>query len=105
MAEMITVEVAFALPDHQVILETEVTDGSTVEEVIRASGILEQFPEIDLSANKVGIFGKIGKLSNPVRSRDRVEIYRPLIADPKEVRKKRAAEGKKMKRGGGDAET
>jgi putative ubiquitin-RnfH superfamily antitoxin RatB of RatAB toxin-antitoxin module len=53
----------------------------------------------------VGIFGKIGKLSNPVRSRDRVEIYRPLIADPKEVRKKRAAEGKKMKRGGGDADT
>ena len=105
MAEMITVEVAFALPDQQVILETEVADGSTVEEVIRASGILEQFPEIDLSANKVGVFGKISKLSNTVRSRDRVEIYRPLIADPKEVRKKRAAEGKKMKRGGGDAET
>lgn len=105
MAEMITVEVAFALPDHQIILETDVADGSTVEEVIRASGILEQFPQIDLSANKVGIFGKISKLSNPVRSRDRVEIYRPLIADPKEVRKKRAAEGKKMKRGGGDAET
>ena len=104
MPDSIMVEVAYALPDQQVILETELPEGSTVEEAINASGILEQFPQIDLTKNKVGIFGKISKLNNPVRARDRVEIYRPLIADPKEVRKKRAAEGKKMKRGGGDAE-
>lgn len=105
MAEKITVEVAFALPDQQTILEVEVDEGSTVEEVINESGILTHFPQIDLSENKVGIFGKITKLTNPVRAQDRIEIYRPLIADPKEVRKKRAAEGKKMKRGGGDVES
>ena len=105
MAEQITVEVAFALPDQQVILEVEVDEGSTVEQAINASGILDHFPQIDLATNKVGIFGKISKLTNPVRARDRIEIYRPLIADPKEVRKKRAAEGKKMKRGGGDVES
>mgnify|MGYP001823067524 CR=1 FL=1 len=102
--DKIAVEVAYALPDQQLILEVEVDEGSTVEQAINESGILDHFPQIDLSASKVGIFGKITKLANPVRARDRVEIYRPLIADPKEVRKKRAAEGKKMKRGGGDAE-
>ena len=99
---MIPVEVAFALPEEQVILDVEVPDGSTVEQVIQESGILEHYPQIELGKNKVGIFGKLAKLDSLVRPRDRVEIYRPLIADPKEVRKKRAAEGKKMKRGGGD---
>jgi putative ubiquitin-RnfH superfamily antitoxin RatB of RatAB toxin-antitoxin module len=99
---MIPVEVAFALPEEQVILDVEVPDGSTVEQAIKESGILEHYPQIELGKNKVGIFGKLAKLDSPVHPRDRVEIYRPLIADPKEVRKKRAAEGKKMKRGGGD---
>jgi putative ubiquitin-RnfH superfamily antitoxin RatB of RatAB toxin-antitoxin module len=101
---MIPVEVAFALPDEQIILDVELPEGSTVEQAINESGILEHFPQIDLSQNKVGIFGKLAKLDSELRPRDRVEIYRQLIADPKEVRKQRAAEGKKMKRGGGDLE-
>jgi hypothetical protein len=63
---------------------------------------LAKFPEIDLAVNKVGVFGKLTKLDTELRHLDRVEIYRPLIADPKEVRRQRAAEGKVMKKGGGD---
>ena len=65
---------------------------------------MRKYAEIDLKKNKVGVFGKLTKLDAPLRDRDRVEIYRPLIADPKEVRKKRADEGKAMKKGGGDLE-
>jgi hypothetical protein len=65
--------------------------------------VLDAFPEIDLAQNKVGIFSKLVKLDEKVRDRDRVEIYRPLIADPKEVRRKRAEAGKVTKKGGGDA--
>lgn len=99
--EKIPVEVAYALPDRQLILPVEVDDGTTLEGAIRMSGILEQFPAIDLSANKVGIFGKLARLTDTVRAGDRVEIYRPLIADPKKVRKERAAQGKAMKKGAG----
>lgn len=98
----IKVEVAFALPDNQLILEVEVPAEATVEEIIKLSGIMEKFPEIDLAVNKVGVFGKLTKLANTLRKGDRIEIYRKLIADPKEVRRKRAEEGKKMKKGGGD---
>ncbi|MFO7592819.1 MAG: RnfH family protein [Pseudomonadota bacterium] len=100
----IQVEVAYALPHTQVIIPVEVEEGASLRNAIERSGILEQFPEIDLDKAKVGIFGKLSKLDNPLRARDRVEIYRPLIADPKEVRRQRAAEGKKMKKGGGDSE-
>ena len=100
-AEKIHVEVAYALPDKQVILALAVEPGATLEQVIRASGILEQFPEINLAHNKVGVFGKLGKLTDTLHPGDRVEIYRPLIADPKVVRKQRAAQGKVMKKGAG----
>ena len=63
--------------------------------------MLEKYPEIDLAANKLGIFGKLAKADTVLRDRDRIEIYRPLIADPKEVRRRRAEEGKVMKKGGG----
>jgi len=96
------VEVAYALPQEQVILPLEVEPGSTLEQAVQRSGILEQFPEIDLASSKVGIFGKISKPDTVLRDKDRVEIYRPLIADPKQVRKQRAAEGKRMRKGGGD---
>jgi putative ubiquitin-RnfH superfamily antitoxin RatB of RatAB toxin-antitoxin module len=89
---LIQVEVAYALPDHQVIIPLDVPLGSTVEDAVRASGILDTFSEIDLSQNKVGVFGKLTKLDAELRAKDRVEIYRPLIADPKEARKRRAAE-------------
>ncbi|WP_019898810.1 RnfH family protein [Methylotenera mobilis] len=98
----VTVEVAYALADEQLIIPIKVEDGTTAEEAIIASGIMTKFPEIDLSINKVGIFGKLTKLDTKLRHLDRVEIYRTLIADPKEVRKQRAADGKIMKKGGGD---
>ena len=96
------VEVAYATPELQVILSVEAEEGMTVRQVIERSGVLEQFPEIDLEKGKVGIFSKLSKLDATVRAKDRIEIYRPLIADPKAVRKQRAAEGKKMSKGGGE---
>jgi len=98
----ITVEVAYALPHEQLIIPILMQAGSTAENAIYASGITKKFPEIDLTVNKIGIFGKAARLDTVLRHLDRVEIYRPLIADPKEVRKQRAADGKIMKKGGGD---
>ena len=104
MPNQIHVEVAYALPDTQLILPVGVAPETTAEQAIIASGILQKFPDIDLASNKIGIFGKLVKLDTVLREKDRVEIYRPLIADPKEVRRQRAAEGKVMKKGGGDLE-
>ena len=87
----IQVEVAYAKPDTQVIIPLQVKPGTQLIEAIRLSGILEQFPEIDLDKNKVGIFSKVSKPDTVLREKDRVEIYRPLIADPKESRRKRAS--------------
>lgn len=101
-SKTVQVEVAYALPDEQVIIPVEVEEGASLRSAIERSGLLERFPEIDLDKAKLGIFGKLSKADAPLRAKDRVEIYRPLIADPKEVRKKRAAEGKKMKKGGGE---
>jgi putative ubiquitin-RnfH superfamily antitoxin RatB of RatAB toxin-antitoxin module len=101
-AEHISVEVAYAKPEEQLILKLDVLPGTTLQQAIEQSGILERFPEIDLSQLKAGVFGKLKKLDQTLREGDRVEIYRPLIADPKEVRKQRAAAGKRMKKGGGD---
>lgn len=103
MAETIHVEVVYALPRRQEVVGLELTAGSTVQQAIEASGLLPKYPEIELGKNKLGIFAKLTKADTVLRDRDRVEIYRPLIADPKEVRKQRAAEGKAMKKGGGDA--
>ncbi|MBK8509372.1 MAG: RnfH family protein [Candidatus Competibacter sp.] len=100
----IRVEVAYARPDEQVIVSIDVPEGATLEQAIIQSRIVEQFPEIQPHSAKVGIFGKLAKLSATARPGDRVEIYRPLLADPKEIRKKRAAEGKRMGKGGGDLE-
>jgi hypothetical protein len=102
-AKYFAIEVAYAIPAEQVILSLEVNDAATIEEAIHQSGILERFPEIDLSQNKVGVFGKLSKLNSTLRPGDRIEIYRPLIADPKAVRRERAAQGKVMKKGAGAA--
>jgi len=104
MAETITIEVCYALKERQEVATVRLPAGSTAQQAIEASGMLEKFPEIDLAKNKIGVFAKLSKPDTPLRDRDRVEIYRPLIADPKEVRKQRAAEGKVMKKGAGDAE-
>jgi putative ubiquitin-RnfH superfamily antitoxin RatB of RatAB toxin-antitoxin module len=98
--ERIPVEVAYGRADEQVILDIKVPIGTTVEQAIHLSGILDNFPEINLEENKVGVFGKLVGLQDALRPRDRVEIYRPLIADPKEIRRRRAAQGKPMKKGG-----
>ncbi|MCM2290048.1 MAG: RnfH family protein, partial [Sulfuritalea sp.] len=100
MAETIRVEVVYALPERQEIASLNLPAGSTAGQAIEASGLLAKFPEIDLARNKLGIYAKLAKPDTALRDRDRVEIYRPLIADPKEVRKQRAAEGKAMKKGG-----
>ncbi|EGR4180770.1 RnfH family protein [Vibrio cholerae] len=93
-SEMIHVEVVYALPHEQRVLKLVVEQSATVEEIIRTSGILQMYPEIDLTVNKVGIFSRNVKLVARVRDKDRIEIYRPLLADPKEIRRKRAEQAK-----------
>ncbi|QJD28625.1 RnfH family protein [Methylococcus geothermalis] len=85
------VGICYADSDRQLWLRMEVPDESTVEQAIHRSGILERFPEIDLGVQKVGIFGKLVKLDTPVKEGDRIEIYRPITADPKTVRRRKIA--------------
>ncbi len=100
--KMIAVEVAYALPERQMIIPLKVEEGATVEQAILQSGILGKFPGLELTPEtKVGIFSRPTRQDRVLCDGERVEIYRPLTADPKEVRKRRAAEGKKMKKGGG----
>ena len=94
--EFIRIEVAYATPEEQSILSLEVPSGTTADEAVRLSGIEEQFPEIDLGRNRLGIFGKLVKAGEVLAAGDRVEIYRPLTADPKVVRRELAALGKTM---------
>ena len=95
--DMISVEVAYALPDKQAIIPVEVPAGTTALEAARLSGVTEKFEGVDLENAKLGIFGKVVSPSQALNVGDRVEIYRPLIADPKEVRKARAARAKEMR--------
>lgn len=92
-----TVEVAYALPERQVILELQVPEGTSVLEAAQASGVTGKFEGIDLDNAKFGIFGKVVSPKQVLREGERVEIYRPLIADPKEVRKARAARAKERR--------
>ncbi|MFN6961101.1 MAG: RnfH family protein, partial [Rhodocyclaceae bacterium] len=89
MAETIRVEVAYALPTKQEVIPLILPAGATLQQALEASGLLAKYPEIDLARGKFGIYSKLAKLDTVLRDRDRVEIYRPLIADPKEVRKQR----------------
>jgi len=98
----IQVEVAYGRQDVQALVALKAPVGLTVAEAIERAGVLKQFPEIDLRVNKVGIYGKLAKLDQPLANGDRVEIYRPLIADPVVQRKKRAAAGKVMRKGAGE---
>ena len=102
--ENIRVEVTYALPQRQEVVPLTLPPGTTLQQAVEASGLLVQYPEIDVAKGKFGIYSKLAKPDTVLRDRDRVEIYRPLIADPKEVRKQRAAEGKVMKKGGAVAE-
>lgn len=91
---LIQVEVVYALPYKQVVLSLQVAADCDVQQVIDQSGILQQFPEIDLDTNMVGVFGRQVKLDSQLRAGDRVEIYRPLLADPKDIRRRRAEQAK-----------
>lgn len=90
----VRVEVAYATPERQVLLKVAVPEGCTLGEAIERSGILDEVPGIEVDPGRVGIFGRKMALDTALREGDRVEIYRPLIADPKESRRRRAAAGK-----------
>jgi uncharacterized protein len=83
------VGVCYAEAERQLWLRLEVPVGSTVEEAIALSGVLKQYPHIDLGSQKVGIFGKLAKLDTPVKEGDRVEIYRQITCDPAQVKRRR----------------
>lgn len=95
--QTILVEVAYALPEKQALLPLDVAVGTTALEAALQSGITAKFDDIDLENAKLGIFGKVVSPGQVLQEGDRVEIYRPLIADPKEVRKARAARVKERK--------
>ena len=90
MSGKIAVEVAYALPQKQYLQRVTLDEGATIEQAIQASGLLTLRDDIDLTKNKVGIYSRPVKLDDVVHDGDRVEIYRPLIADPKELRRQRA---------------
>jgi putative ubiquitin-RnfH superfamily antitoxin RatB of RatAB toxin-antitoxin module len=94
---MINVEVAYALDNKQALLELQVIEVTTALQAAQQSGITGKFEGIDLENSKLGIFSKVVAPSQVLRDGDRVEIYRPLIADPKEVRKARAARAKERR--------
>ena len=86
------VEVAYAKPDIQSLVTIELPEGATVEAAIHASGILKQFPEVKLSQISAGIFGRICQVSDKLTPGDRVEIYRPLVADPRTARRQKTSQ-------------
>lgn len=87
---MINIEIAYAYPEKYFLKKLKVEQGTNVQTAILQSGVLQQYAEIDLRENKVGIFSRPAKLTDSLNDGDRIEIYRPLLADPKEIRRKRA---------------
>lgn len=102
MDDPLSVEVVYALSSRQDVVALKLPNGATVRDAVERSGLLEKYAEIDLARNKLGIFAKLTKPDAVLRDRDRVEIYRPLIADPKTVRRQRVADGKAMKKNAGE---
>lgn len=94
MSEQLTIEVVYALPQQQTVIELRVAPETCVLDAIEQSGIVQKHPEIDLAVNKFGIYSRPVKGRDPLQDGDRIEIYRPLIADPREMRKKRAEKAK-----------
>ncbi len=90
--ETISVELVYIKPDCQTVLILDLEQGSTIKQAINNSGLLQRFPEINLSVNKVGVFSKIKPLDYVLNNDDRIEIYRPLLVDPKEARRRRVKE-------------
>lgn len=98
MEDIIHVEVAYARPERQLVIAVEVPRGTTAIEAVRLSGIEQEFPEIAPGSQRLGVFGKLCKNDRPLNPGDRVEIYRPLVVDPREARRELAAAGKSMGR-------
>jgi putative ubiquitin-RnfH superfamily antitoxin RatB of RatAB toxin-antitoxin module len=92
---MLSIEVCYALPDRQTLIPVELPDGATVRDAIGASGILARYPEIDLAHAKTGVYGKLAPLDAALADHDRVEIYRPLIVDPKVARQRRVEKSRR----------
>lgn len=92
VANMIDIEVAYALPRQQFLIQERVVEGTTIAEALLQSEIHQLVPHIEIVDGKVGIFGKVAKMSQVLREGDRIEIYRPLVNDPKEARRRRATE-------------
>lgn len=103
MDDKTLIEVAYATPAKQIILECKIDQGTSARDAVRLSGIEQHFPEIDPENCDLGVFGKAIAADYQLQDGDRIEIYRPLIADPKEIRRQRAAQGLQMKKGGGAA--
>lgn len=99
MADSLHVEVAYTRPDKAFCIPVTLSPGATVLDAIRQSGLLQQCPEIDLEQNRVGVFGRLCDPGEPLRSGDRVEVYRPLQVDPKEARRRRV-EKRRQREGG-----
>lgn len=97
MSEQINIQVCYALPERQEIIRLKVAGGAVLKDAVEQSGLLEKYPEISLEQGKFGVFGKLSKTDTVLREGDRIEIYRPLIADPKESRRKRSEEVKAEK--------
>jgi len=87
--KQLRIEVAYALREEQVLVSLEMEEGTTVLQAIERSRILARFPDVEIARERVGVFGKVVTLDTPLRDGDRVEIYRPLEADPKEARRRR----------------
>nr|WP_314741645.1 RnfH family protein [uncultured Haemophilus sp.] len=98
MSEKIVVEVVYAYPERYFLKKLTLENPITIQNAIVQSGVLEKYTEIDLRQNKVGIFSRLAKLTDMVENGDRIEIYRPLVADPKEIRRKRATEQAQAKK-------
>ncbi len=93
---MFTIEIVYAQLKNQELIRLELNDEVTIQKAIELSGVMNKYPEIDLTINKVGIFNQVKKLDTLVKDGDRVEIYRELIANPKDVRRKRAEKQKEQ---------
>ncbi len=104
MTDTTMIEIAYATPEKQEIIECEITQGTSTRDAVKQSSIGDYFPEIDLDNCDLGVFGKAVAPNYELVDGDRIEIYRPLIADPKELRRQRAAQGLKTKKGGGKVE-
>lgn len=95
MSARLSIEVCYALPDEQALIAVDLPEGATLQQALDASGILQRFPRIDLTTQKVGVFGKIKALDAVLADHDRVEIYRPLLVDPKLSRQRRVEKTRK----------